>query len=32
MNELAVGVGAGLRFDFHFLSCTDLAFSIRKPF
>lgn len=32
MNELAVGVGAGLRFDFSFLVLrTDLAFPIRKP-
>lgn len=33
MNELAVGVGAGLRFDFSFLVLrTDLAFPIRKPY
>jgi outer membrane protein assembly factor BamA len=33
MKELAVGVGAGLRFDFSFLVLrTDLAFPIRKPF
>lgn len=32
MNEIAVGVGAGLRFDFSFLVLrTDLAFPIRKP-
>ncbi|WP_445452183.1 translocation and assembly module lipoprotein TamL [Flavobacterium sp. 25HG05S-40] len=33
MKEIAVGVGAGLRFDFNFLVLrTDLAFPIRKPF
>lgn len=33
MNEIAVGVGAGLRFDFNFLVLrTDLAFPIRKPY
>ncbi len=33
MKELAVGVGAGLRFDFDFLVLrTDLAFPIRKPY
>ncbi|HLF52899.1 BamA/TamA family outer membrane protein, partial [Flavobacterium sp.] len=33
MNELAVGTGAGLRFDFSFLILrTDLAFPIRKPY
>lgn len=33
MKELAVGVGAGLRFDFSFLVLrTDLAFPIRKPY
>ena len=33
LNELAVGVGAGLRFDFSFLILrTDLAFPIRKPY
>jgi hypothetical protein len=32
MKELAVGVGAGLRFDFRSLLRTDLAFPIRKPF
>jgi outer membrane protein insertion porin family len=32
LNELAVGVGAGLRFDFDFLVLrTDFAFPIRKP-
>ena len=32
LNELAVGVGAGLRFDFSFILLrTDLAFPIRKP-
>ena len=32
MKEIAVGVGAGLRFDFNFLVLrTDLAFPIRKP-
>ena len=32
LNQLAVGVGAGLRFDFSFLVLrTDLAFPIRKP-
>ncbi len=33
MSELAVGAGAGLRFDFSFLILrTDLAFPIRKPY
>ncbi|RTY85638.1 translocation and assembly module lipoprotein TamL [Flavobacterium sp. RSP15] len=33
LNELAVGVGAGLRFDFSFLILrTDLAFPLRKPY
>ncbi len=33
LNEIAVGVGAGLRFDFSFLVLrTDLAFPLRKPF
>lgn len=33
MNEIAVGTGAGLRFDFTFLILrTDLAFPIRKPY
>lgn len=33
MKEIAVGVGAGLRFDFNFLVLrTDLAFPIRKPY
>ena len=33
LNEIAVGVGAGLRFDFSFLVLrTDLAFPIRKPY
>ncbi len=33
INEIAVGVGAGLRFDFSFLVLrTDLAFPIRKPY
>jgi outer membrane protein insertion porin family len=33
MSEIAVGVGAGLRFDFSFLVLrTDLAFPIRKPY
>jgi outer membrane protein assembly factor BamA len=32
LSELAVGAGAGLRFDFSFLILrTDLAFPIRKP-
>jgi outer membrane protein assembly factor BamA len=32
LNELAVGIGAGLRFDFNFLVLrTDFAFPIRKP-
>jgi outer membrane protein insertion porin family len=32
MNDLAVGTGAGLRFDFSFLILrTDLAFPLRKP-
>lgn len=32
LDEIAVGVGAGLRFDFSFLVLrTDLAFPIRKP-
>lgn len=33
LNDIAVGVGAGLRFDFSFLILrTDLAFPIRKPY
>ncbi|SHL80084.1 translocation and assembly module lipoprotein TamL [Flavobacterium xanthum] len=33
MNEIAVGAGAGLRFDFSFLILrTDLAFPLRKPY
>ncbi|MBG6110177.1 outer membrane protein assembly factor BamA [Flavobacterium sp. CG_9.10] len=33
VNEIAVGTGAGLRFDFSFLVLrTDLAFPIRKPY
>ncbi|MFE3870564.1 BamA/TamA family outer membrane protein [Flavobacterium sp. ZS1P70] len=33
MNEIAVGTGAGLRFDFSFLILrTDFAFPIRKPY
>lgn len=33
LKEIAVGVGAGLRFDFSFLVLrTDLAFPIRKPY
>ena len=33
IKEIAVGVGAGLRFDFNFLVLrTDLAFPIRKPY
>ncbi|MFV8327342.1 BamA/TamA family outer membrane protein [Flavobacterium sp. ZS1P14] len=33
INELAVGSGAGLRFDFSFLILrTDFAFPIRKPY
>ena len=33
LQEIAVGVGAGLRFDFSFLVLrTDLAFPIRKPY
>lgn len=33
MSELAVGAGAGLRFDFSFLILrTDLAFPLRKPY
>ena len=33
MNEIAVGTGVGLRFDFSFLVLrTDLAFPIRKPY
>ncbi|MEO5776046.1 MAG: BamA/TamA family outer membrane protein [Flavobacterium sp.] len=33
MKEIAVGLGAGLRFDFSFLVLrTDLAFPIRKPY
>ncbi len=32
LNELAVGTGIGLRFDFSFLILrTDLAFPVRKP-
>ena len=33
MKEIAVGIGAGLRFDLSFLVLrTDLAFPIRKPY
>ncbi|MEC5167182.1 outer membrane protein insertion porin family [Flavobacterium sp. PL11] len=33
LSEIAVGAGAGLRFDFSFLVLrTDLAFPIRKPY
>ena len=33
LDEIAVGVGAGLRFDFSFLVLrTDFAFPIRKPY
>lgn len=33
ISQLALGVGAGLRFDFSFLVLrTDLAFPIRKPY
>ena len=33
LNEIAVGTGAGLRFDFSFLIVrTDFAFPIRKPY
>ena len=33
LNEIAVGTGVGLRFDFSFLVLrTDLAFPIRKPY
>jgi outer membrane protein assembly factor BamA len=32
MNELAVGVGAGLRFDFSFLVYVLIWHSIRKPY
>lgn len=33
LNELAVGTGIGLRFDFNFLILrTDLAFPLRKPY
>ncbi|TDE28502.1 hypothetical protein E0I61_11480 [Flavobacterium ranwuense] len=33
LNEIAVGAGAGLRFDFSFLILrTDFAFPIRKPY
>ncbi|MDO7172314.1 BamA/TamA family outer membrane protein [Mariniflexile sp. AS56] len=33
LNELAVGAGVGLRFDFSFLVLrTDLAFPLRKPY
>ncbi len=33
MNEIAVGTGVGLRFDFSFLVLrTDLAFPLRKPY
>lgn len=33
LNEIAVGAGVGLRFDFSFLILrTDLAFPIRKPY
>lgn len=33
LNELVVGAGVGLRFDFNFLVLrTDLAFPLRKPY
>lgn len=33
LNQMAVGAGMGLRFDFSFLLLrTDLAFPIRKPY
>ena len=33
LNQLAVGTGVGLRFDFSFLVLrTDLAFPLRKPY
>ncbi|OYX84959.1 MAG: hypothetical protein B7Y83_06430 [Flavobacteriales bacterium 32-34-25] len=33
LNQLAVGTGVGLRFDFNFLVLrTDLAFPLRKPY
>lgn len=33
LNQLAVGTGIGLRFDFNFLILrTDLAFPLRKPY
>ncbi|MFA9189629.1 BamA/TamA family outer membrane protein [Flavobacterium sp. FBOR7N2.3] len=33
LNQLAVGTGLGLRFDFNFLVLrTDLAFPLRKPY
>lgn len=33
LNQLAVGTGVGLRFDFNFLILrTDLAFPLRKPY
>ena len=33
LNEIAVGTGVGLRFDFSFLVLrTDLAFPLRKPY
>lgn len=33
LNQIAVGAGAGLRFDFDFLILrTDLAFPLRKPY
>ena len=33
LNELAVGTGAGLRFDFSFLVLrTDFSFPLRKPY
>ena len=33
IKEIAVGLGAGLRFDFQFIVLrTDLAFPIRKPY
>ncbi|SFS59980.1 translocation and assembly module lipoprotein TamL [Lutibacter maritimus] len=33
LNELAVGTGVGLRFDFNFLVLrTDVAFPLRKPY
>lgn len=33
LNQLAIGTGVGLRFDFNFLILrTDLAFPLRKPY